>query len=292
MLTIHILTKNNVHTLPKALDSIACLKTTVLVGDLGSTDGTTDLCRSREAVVFQLGNRRRDEARNIMLDRAASGMHFYLEPWEALMQGREAMTKIKGVSDVRVVRGTSIVNEVRIWDGRHRFINPVFERLDVEDGAPSPVVVSSSGGLQAEYAINEIETWKADKPLSSTPYYYQSCVLLAEARYDDFLKVADHYLFIEKEINMATVMTRYYYAMVQLLHKRAYKSVLQNLNLCLCAKPLMAEFWCLTGDVYYHLLNRFDQAREFYYNAMILGRDGSKATAGRLILPSTRNIQR
>jgi hypothetical protein len=66
-------------------------------------------------------------------------------------------------------------------------------------------------------------------------------------------------------------MTRYYYAFVQLTQKRAVRPTLQNLNICLCLKPLMAEFWCLSGDVYYHILSQFELAKEFYENALILG---------------------
>ncbi len=69
---------------------------------------------------------------------------------------------------------------------------------------------------------------------------------------------------------MSATMTRYYYAMVKLTQK-AHKPALQNLNLCLCAKPLMAEFWCLMGDVYFYLLGKPDSAKEFYENAIVLG---------------------
>jgi len=66
-------------------------------------------------------------------------------------------------------------------------------------------------------------------------------------------------------------MIRYYLALAYLIHHRKVKPALQNINLCLCAHPLMAEFWCLIGDVYYHLLKRFDYAKDFYENAIILG---------------------
>ena len=66
-------------------------------------------------------------------------------------------------------------------------------------------------------------------------------------------------------------MIRYYYAMTMLIYKKSYKPALQNINLCLCAKPLMAEFWCLMADVYYHLLNKFSEAKFFYENAIFMG---------------------
>ena len=70
---------------------------------------------------------------------------------------------------------------------------------------------------------------------------------------------------------MSSVMLRYYYAYVQLIHFKDAQACLKNINLCLCAKPLMSEFWCLMADVYYHLLHQFQFAKEFYENAIIMG---------------------
>ena len=36
-------------------------------------------------------------------------------------------------------------------------------------------------------------------------------------------------------------------------------------------KPIMAEYWCVLGDVYYHLAGDYDRAKRFYRNAIILG---------------------
>jgi glycosyltransferase involved in cell wall biosynthesis len=271
MLTIHILTKNNSKTIEQTLDSVAAINPNVIVGDLGSDDGTADLCRSRGATVYRLEGMRRDEARNAMIDMAPKGVHFYIEPWEVVTHGLAALHKAKGRGVVRVMQGTNITKEARIWDGKERFNNPVFERLSGVGGIRTPLVVYSRDGISPEDAMEGIERWKSESPLSPVPHYYHGCVLLGQGRYDDFLKVAEHYLFMDKDTSMSTVMTRYHYAMVQIIHRRSYKPALQNLNLCLCAKPLMAEFWCLMGDVYYHLLNKFDHAKEFYENAIALG---------------------
>jgi glycosyltransferase involved in cell wall biosynthesis len=267
--TVHILTRNNARTIRATLDSVAALDMTVLVGDLGSTDETVDLCLSRRARVHRMGRRRRDEARNEMVG-IADGPHFYIEPWEVLVQGGAAVASGK-TGYAKIMQGSTVTHDIRMWDGTARFVNPIYERLDLQDAASTPVIISSQGGLDPDYCVEELEAWKRDKPLLPTPHYYHACVLLARGSYEDFIKMADHYLFMEKGVSMSTVMTRYYYAMVQVIHKKAYKPALQNLNLCLCAKPLMAEFWCLTGDVYYHLLSRFDSAKEFYENAILLG---------------------
>jgi tetratricopeptide (TPR) repeat protein len=241
----------------------------VIVGDLGSTDDTVAQCQSRGATVLPVIGMDRSEARNHLLNKSPKGTHFYIEPWERLVQGHDSIVGEGGF--VRVMQGTSISHEVRVWDGSSRFVNPVFERLDAEGGKLLPVIVSSSGGIDADQAIQAIDGWKRNKPLLASPYYYQACLLFAQAKYDDYLKVADHYLFMEKKEIMPITMTRYYYAMAHLIHKRLHRPALQNINLCLCVKPLMAEFWCLMADVYYHLLNRFDVAKSFYENAITLG---------------------
>ncbi len=70
---------------------------------------------------------------------------------------------------------------------------------------------------------------------------------------------------------MPSIMNRYYYALICLQKTTKVKPTLQNLSVCLSVKPLMAEFWCLLGDVYYHRLRKFDFAKEFYENAILLG---------------------
>lgn len=271
MPTIHIITKNNSKTVSQTLDSVAAINPKVIVGDLGSEDDTIEICRDRGALVYRLDGMRRDEARNSLLDMAPKGQHFYVEPWEVVTHGLGSLASIKGRGVALVMQGTNVTKEVRVWDGKDRFFNPVFERLSGEGGARTPLVIYSRGGVRPEEALQSVEDWKLENPLSPVPHYYHSCVLLSQGRYDDYLKVADHYLFMDKATSMSTIMTRYHYSLVQVIHKKAYKPALQNLNLCLCAKPLMAEFWCLTGDVYYHLLNKFDQAKEFYENAITLG---------------------
>jgi tetratricopeptide (TPR) repeat protein len=269
METIQILTKNNNQTIKNALDSIQSLQAKILVGDLGSVDGTIDVCKSYGATVFSLKGKRRDEARNYLITQAGEGTHFYIEPWECVIQGKD-LPNIKKTSCVRIMRGNTFTYETRIWHGKHKFINPVYERLDAE-GSFSKVMLYSNGQLESDDVLSGIEIWKRDKPLAAAPYYYHACLLFSQGKYDEFLKMADHYLFMEKEEPLSNVMMRYYYAMAHVTYKKSYKPALQNINLCLCARPLMAEFWCLTGDVYYHLLHKFDQAKEFYENAMILG---------------------
>lgn len=269
-LTAQILTKNNEQTIQAAIDSISPVASQILVGDLGSTDRTKEICKSLGVVWENCEGMNRARARNFLTDMHPSQFHMYLEPWEILTSGHNRLRKLKCNTMASIFANGSLSKEVRVWN-TGRFHNPIFERLD-EDGMSSDLVIYSAGGVHFEDAMRLLEEWKKEKPTSPQPYYYHACMLLSEGRYDEFIQMADHYLFIEKDRNsMSATMTRYYYAMIQLLYRKRARPALQNLNLCLCANPLMAEFWCLTGDVHYHLLKEFNKAREFYENAIILG---------------------
>lgn len=267
-----MLTKNNGQTIRASFESLAALKPRFMVADLGSTDDTLAVCKEYRAEVHPMRDMPRNAARNRLAELAQADRLFWLEPWEAVINGLGTLQNFKGRhAYAAVLQNKTISHDVRLWDGKARFINPVYERLDVPESTQSNVQIFSNGGVDLDDAASTIQKWKASEPLSAQPYYYHACVLMAQGQYDEFLKMADQYLFMDKSDAVSVVMTRYYYALVSLIHKRAYKPALQNLNMCLCARPLMAEFWCLMGDVYYHLLHRFDHAKEFYENAMILG---------------------
>lgn len=265
MLTAHLLTKNNRATIQKALESVR-LADQIVVADLGSTDGTIQICEAAGAKVTRT-RKPRHEARS---DQSTSEWNLLIEPWEVLTNSPDI-----GKPDCyysTIIQSKTITKEVRLWYGPRQFVNPVFERVDADPPRECGLVFFSSGRTDHEQLLQELEKWKSQEICSSAPYYYQACLLMALGRYDEFLRVSEHYMFMEpKAITMSSTMNRYYYAMVQMMHKKQYRAALQNLNLCLCCKPLMAEFWCLMGDVYYHLLKNFKSAKEFYENAMILG---------------------
>ena len=48
------------------------------------------------------------------------------------------------------------------------------------------------------------------------------------------------------------------------------QEAIQNIVACLAENPLMAEFWCLLGDIFTKI-SKFDKAIAFYENAIILG---------------------
>ncbi len=267
MLTIQILTNNDEKTIQACLNSINFEETRIVVGDLGSTDSTRDMCME-VATVVDLGNLPRNVARNKLLNDYGSERNLWLQPWEYVVKGMEAV-KSTGNRSATILQNNSLMQEVRTWDGQANFANPIFEKLDAV-GQPSPLLIFSQGHVQ-DNVFMRLNRWKKEQPLAFEPYYYEALMLFSQGKYDEFFKAADHYLFMDKKTSPSVIMMRYYYAMGQIIHRHAYRPALQNLNLCLCHKPLMAEFWCLMGDVYYHLLKKFSYAKKLYENAMILG---------------------
>lgn len=269
-LTVHLLTKNNETTIEKSLISLKPLNCHIVAVDRGSKDGTISICEKYGIEVVRVPFMNRCEARNHII---SQGWQMYLEPWEILTMGHQSIKSAKyGAYYMTVVRDGIVAKEVRLWNGPYKFINPVFEYLKVETNQVLEAVIYSKGGLDQVDTLQGIELWKSKDPLSHEPFYYQACFLLSEGKYDEFIKISDYYMFLNKKQSISATMNRYYYALVHVVHKKKAKPAIQNLVLCLCANPLMAEFWCLAGDAYYHLLNNFDKAKSFYENAIILGR--------------------
>lgn len=266
MITIQILTKNNEKTISTAIQSALLPDTKLIVADLGSEDSTVKICKQLGVNPLRFEKENRSEIRNEL---TKEGVNFYLEPWEIIIN-KDELFKVNKPSYVKIIKDKIVTKELRFWTNQ-KFVNPVFERISFNTDEESNLNLYSLEDPSYHGYEKSILNWIDEKPLDTDPIYYQCCLQLKNRQYDIFLKTAEYYLSICKTQTMSVIMTRYYYAMVQLMHNRLVRPSLQNLNLCLCEKPLMAEFWCLMADVYSQLLNNFDLAKEFYENAIILG---------------------
>lgn len=285
MPTIQILTKNNEKTIQRCLQSVAIPNWEIRVGDLGSSDQTVELCRRFKVEVLKVSNMKRDQAR---AELSTEGINVMLQPWEVFAQGHRILDQPVSDSYVKILNGQSLSKEIRIWNGKDPFENPVFEQPTRTTNNELGIIFSSIGERNYEEDLQNVRKWKESQPILATPYYYESLCMLALGKQDDFLRVAEHYLFLDRTGTIAPTMTRYYCALVYLF-KEKVRPTLQCLNLCLSANPLMAEFWCLTGDVYYHLLNRFEMALEFYENAQIMGARRLKTDQWPMDIPKYRS---
>lgn len=273
-LAVHIVTKNNEKTIQKTIQSILPLQPTILIADIGSKDRTIPICESLGCKVSRhpFGNDY-SEIRNNLISRTTNEWILSLNPWEALIQGhRDIINASKASYYLSVIQGTILSKEVRFWrrEAGYRFTQPVYEYLQSPTENEMNAVIYSGGGSDYHDNLAIVEAWKAEKPTAPEPHYYQALTLLALKRYEEFQVASQYYMFLDSKPSVSTVMNRYYYALVQVL-KGKVRPALQNINLCLSARPLMAELWCLIGDVYYHHMNNAWAAKEFYENAILLG---------------------
>lgn len=271
-LTIYIVTKNNEATISNTLNSIQTLHGNIVIADLGSNDRTLSICESYNALVFSVPFMSPGDAANHILNSCKCKNGLYLKPWEMLVNGHADLGEIREKAYyVNILQGNALTKEVRLWKEKLQFSNPIFEFLDYPQAKSSNIVLSSNGSFDLKYIYQELDKWKSLEPFSPDPYYYQACINFSESKLDEFLKLSEHYMFMQKKHTVAATLNHYYYALAKFYKKEA-KPAVQNLILCLASNPLMAEFWCLMGDVHYHLLNQFDKAKDFYENAIILGR--------------------
>jgi hypothetical protein len=233
-----------------------------------------EICEEYDAEVVRMPDSRRDDARNRLSELAGNGWNMFVEPWEVMTSGHQSINSMSGdLCYASIVQNGLLTKEIRFWKKGRKFVNPVFEKISGGTDRQTAAFFYSSGRNDVEETLRLLNQWSVDQPTATEPCYYRACLALADGKYAEFLNLSHHYMALEKnQRSMSAVMNRYYYALVQVIHEKKVKSALQNLNLCICEKPLMAEFWCLTGDVFYHLLNKFSDARDFYENAMILGR--------------------
>ena len=265
MVTVHLLTKNNCETIQKALDSIKWADQ-ILVADLGSKDETIQICEAAGAKVFRL-DRPRNEARNELIAKT-SGITLCLEPWEFFAKGQ--LNKVSKLTNAMVIQQTTITKEIRAWKSSPTFVNPVYETIE-GDGAESDILIYSTGRSDHEDLLFGINKWKELCPMATAPYYYEACTLLAIGKWKEFLNISEYYMFLDRSSSVSVAMNHYYFAIVQLMKLHKVTTAIQNITICLSINPLMAEFWCLAGDVHYHLTKKFHIAKELYENAIILG---------------------
>jgi tetratricopeptide (TPR) repeat protein len=267
MLTAHVVTKNNLKSIQQTLESVKPLNCPVKITDLGSNDGTPSLIRRLGYDVEHMEADGRDVA--LSKTTQAPGWHFLIRPGEVLAEGHRTLQTFRGTAaNVRLIRGTFISYEVRVWTGQTRFANPIWPYPVVE--SDKLIGVNLFGSDNNPDALDEVNAWQNRSLTLGEPRFCKAMILFAQGKYKEFMHEAEQYLFLEKQ-GKAVTMVRYHHALANLLTGGKAQDSLKQLNLCVCVAPLMAEFWCAMGDVYYHKLSRYEDAMQFYENAMFLG---------------------
>lgn len=270
MITVQILVRNDEKTIERALNSVRGIGASVLVGDLGSTDGTLKRCRSMGAEIVRVDWR--DDYSSVRNGLSRKGMNFYLNPWEYLAEGGDLLSSCVSDAEVYVIQNGMVSKELRIWSDKSRFTNPVYETVEnSESSICHGVVVLSDGGPDLREEKSAIcKKWMKEKPTHPDPYYYMAISCLAERKYDEFYLHARQYLEMDKKAQASAIMLRYYMAHIE-MHKGKLKSALENLSSCICYLPEFSEFWCLMGDIFYKAQD-YNKARCMYENAIMIGK--------------------
>lgn len=269
-LTIQVLVGNHQATINDCLESLIPLKSKIVIVDIGSNDDTLNIC-SQYPVDIRRYPFLRDLSlvRNMISEETNTSYQMYLHPWEKIvMHGTIQSESVY----VRILQNGFVAKERRIWlTGSNRFVNPIFETLEHKNKFSfSDFVIKSEGG---SYIDNSqiLNQWIEEKPTSSKPYYYDSIISFASGRWERFASSADRFMFLHPKKDVSSMMIKYCYGMYHLLYSKNASKALEMVNQCLQVNPLMAEFWCLAGDVNYQLMNKFNLANELYENALVLG---------------------
>lgn len=271
------MTKNNSKTIEKCLTSIFSIDCKIIIGDLGSTDDTLKICKKFDCEMYDIEwDDDFSKAKNQIIEKSSSKWVFFIEPWEFLIQGHDKIQLLNeenAVSTaylVQVMQAKNITKEVRIWSKENslKFKNPVHEHVDIQCSNLMPVMLFSQENPDAGKRIEMINKWMKDKPALSAPYYYKACNLLLMGKHEEFINEANRYLFQENK-GKSVVMMKYYLAIV-LLQKKKYAESIQQILPCLAVRPLMSEFWCLLGDIYYQM-KEYRKSKSLYLNGVLMG---------------------
>jgi glycosyltransferase involved in cell wall biosynthesis len=275
-LTVHFPIQNDEATLPATLETLRPLNAEVVAFDTGSTDSSARICRKQGVKVVPAKSADRSAIRNSVTGMTSNPWHLALEPWETLASLGDLYKAVVGeptAYNVQVVQGEVLSKQVRLWHTATgcRFANPVFESITRPSTDHLDLILLSDPPDQADAKLRAVEAWQKSMPAAHEPWYYRACVHLERREYDKFTSAAAQFLFLETRATQPAVMSRYYLGMVNCYIKKNAEEAIRNLLVCLGVNPLMAEFWCMLGDVYYYLLRQYDKARGFYENAKILG---------------------
>jgi tetratricopeptide (TPR) repeat protein len=268
----------NLEEAKKTVAGVRHYSNRILVG------GTTDLGIEGATFIRLPDSKDRSHLKNTLLE-GVEGWILIVEPGEQILEWKFDFSK-KGVYTLPVIRNRIITKEIRLWHGSIplRFTNPVFETIYYSK--PTYLDIPILSKVSDYPPMEEITKWQKKNPSLADPYYYKSFILLSEKKYQDYLNTADHYLFLQKE-GISAIMTNYYSAMVRFYQFEDGVKALQQVLQCLSCNPLMAEFWCLLGDIHFKS-NKFDHARCFYENAILLGSQRQKSDAWPLEIPKYR----
>jgi len=267
---VHLLITNNESTIKRTLESLLPLECEIVVGNIGSRDKTAHICQEYGAKVIHTSRTANlAKIRNSLL---GEDWNFYLHPWEILAGGHEIIRAVDEGSayHIPIYKNNIVTYEIRLCR-ECRFKNPIYETVDSqsEEVIAESAIYATLAPYYFENTLAKTKKWSGQS-ISLEASYYQAFALLEERNIKEFATLSEHYLSLDSHSISAT-MLRYYLAQAQLYAIGDISKAVRNTLTCIITKPLMAEFWCLLGDIYYKQ-KRYKKAKSFYETAIFLGR--------------------
>lgn len=264
MLTVLILNKTN--QIERAIQSALNLNPKQII------IGTYTNLKSKWEVVNLQNNNNYGADVNKLIGLAKFDWIFYIREEETVLQVDDlSCLDNNAVYGVQVLQDDIITKEPRLWNKNKKlnFKNPVFEKLNSKSDKFLDIILYYEKSKN-DKDLKTLENWKKSSPMALDPYYYKAFFSLGNKNFKEFNSLITHYLFNSRVNDVSCVIARYYLALVQGMVENDTDSAIKNLVMCLSENPLMAEFWCLLGDIFVKS-NHFEKAISFYENAILLG---------------------
>ena len=266
MVPITLIVLNKGNNIDDALNSVSNLGLENIIV------GTFSKIKLQKAITIDLDSTDYSQCLNKLQSLAQTEWIMYMKDTERLVHFNEHIPNLLIKDEIygfQTLKDDVIMKEPRLWKKERKvvFKNPVFEKPNVN----VTQVVEAILYQQKEHNTSvALDLWKKTSPLSVDASYYKAFDMLSKKDFKEFKRMINHYLFSVKKQDISSIMARYYLALVQGIVDNNIKEATRNIVICLSENPLMAEFWCLLGDIF-TISGKFKDSIAFYENAIILG---------------------
>jgi hypothetical protein len=274
-LSLHCLNTEHPEATIKTLMAAKTFAKQIIVGDLSSSDNLKYFCTNNKIQYFKLSlGSDLSQCHNDLVSRSDMKWHMHLYSGETLNNTAKVQEVIQGspaVYRLPVIQGGWLNKEVRLYnrDLYHKFTNPVFESINTPSQFLEVYVTGADTSIFSQIE-KMLEIWTVRQPLSSEPRYYTALNLLMEGKQAEFINAAKNHLFKDQTVTVQNTMLRYYLACGLAGKIQTRQEAAKHVVTCLAASVLMAEFWCLLGDMCL-AEGGYERAKAMYRNAITLG---------------------
>ncbi len=275
-LSLHCLNNDNPTATIKTLTAAKKHIPNIIAGDISNSDELKVFCATHRIKYIKLSiNDNMSKCQNSLIDASDEKWHMHLNPGEIPTNFEEIGEITEGdpaVYRIPCVQSGWLNKEVRIYhrDMGCRFTNPIFESIEFTDARFLEVYVTGGVSGTSKHTTRILEEWNNNQPMAIQPKYYTALNLLMEGKQQAFINSARNYLFLDQSQSIPNTMMRYYLACALAGASQTRKEAAKCIVACLSAFVLMAEFWCLLGDLCL-ADDSYQRAKSFYRNAMSLG---------------------